>query len=86
MSGGETRLFPSRARGHSGKKSRVSSPGKYRKLMDRYLKVNLNILRPWAVSRMKRKKENCYESKKQDFHRNRSIASVFVLLGRPGMG
>ncbi|QTA92985.1 Uncharacterized protein dnm_090780 [Desulfonema magnum] len=35
--GGETRVFPSGAADHSGEKSRVSSPGKYRKLMIRYL-------------------------------------------------
>ncbi|QTA84254.1 Uncharacterized protein dnm_002480 [Desulfonema magnum] len=37
MSSGETRLFPSGPANYSGKKSRVSSPGKYRKLMVRYL-------------------------------------------------
>ncbi|QTA86807.1 Uncharacterized protein dnm_028310 [Desulfonema magnum] len=40
MNGGETRLSPSREADHSGEKSRVSFPGKYRKLMVRYLSVS----------------------------------------------
>ncbi|QTA89014.1 Uncharacterized protein dnm_050610 [Desulfonema magnum] len=43
MNSGETRLFPSRTADHSGKKSRVSSPGKYRKLMVRYLETESEI-------------------------------------------
>ncbi|QTA85660.1 Uncharacterized protein dnm_016730 [Desulfonema magnum] len=37
MNGGETRLFSSGSANHIPGKSRVSSPGKYRKLMVRYL-------------------------------------------------
>ncbi|QTA92437.1 Uncharacterized protein dnm_085170 [Desulfonema magnum] len=37
VNGGETRLFSSGPANHIPGKSRVSSPGKYRKLMVRYL-------------------------------------------------
>ncbi|QTA90054.1 Uncharacterized protein dnm_061150 [Desulfonema magnum] len=37
MNGGETRLFPSESVNHSGKKAGFLPPGKYRKLMVRYL-------------------------------------------------
>ncbi|QTA89307.1 Uncharacterized protein dnm_053570 [Desulfonema magnum] len=45
--GGETRLFPSQAAGHSGKKSRLSFQGKYRKLMVRYLLFRFAFVLLW---------------------------------------